>query len=632
MKNFTLIIVSCILAATMQAQILRVPAQYMTIQEGINAANPGDTVLVADGTYLEQINFLGKKPLMVASHFIIDGNTNHIDSTIITKTQFPIEDSASIVYFVTGEDTTSVLCGFTITGGKGTFTAGISDDLKGGGIWIYNSGARIRNNIIRNNTVNDTLRENSNGTYGAGISTVDSSGSSWVIIENNEICGNTSISNHYISTGGGIYSLNNTRIYDNIISNNECLGLGDSTDTFGGGIACFTPHNPYLTAIVISNQITDNTVVPLEYYGYGGGFGSEYTLLKFEKNTVSGNKQTNSISGQSYGGGFYCYSIQPGSTISNNYFSYNVIANGWGGAILIGGIMNWQVVENNYFFHNSARLGGAFYSYYCNMILQNNVFYKNHCTLTGGAAFFNGEDPSNMHSACIINNSFSKNSASAGGAIFTNLVNPIILNSVFWQDSASIGAEIKGNNPLTEIAYCNIDTNLVINPMELIIGDGIINEDPLFTDTLLHPSMISPGIDEGIDHYTCHYNTWNAPMYDIENTPRPWYQAFDMGAYEYYSVGVRESSGVSRQSSVVCYPNPTGGIVNCQLFIVDFQRVTLKVFDIHGREVAVVLDECLAAGTHQGQWDASGLPSGIYFYRLTVSGQRSAVSGKILKF
>ncbi|MBK6966234.1 MAG: hypothetical protein IPH20_20500 [Bacteroidales bacterium] len=40
-------------------------------------------MLVDPGTYYENINFLGKKPLMVASRFIVDGDTNHISNTII---------------------------------------------------------------------------------------------------------------------------------------------------------------------------------------------------------------------------------------------------------------------------------------------------------------------------------------------------------------------------------------------------------------------------------------------------------------------------------------------------------------------------------------------------------------------
>jgi 5-hydroxyisourate hydrolase-like protein (transthyretin family) len=48
------------------------------------------------------------------------------------------------------------------------------------------------------------------------------------------------------------------------------------------------------------------------------------------------------------------------------------------------------------------------------------------------------------------------------------------------------------------------------------------------------------------------------------------------------------------------------------------QTVTLKVFDLLGREVAVLVNEKLQAGTYEVSFDAGDLPSGTYFYRLTA--------------
>ncbi len=45
---------------------------------------------------------------------------------------------------------------------------------------------------------------------------------------------------------------------------------------------------------------------------------------------------------------------------------------------------------------------------------------------------------------------------------------------------------------------------------------------------------------------------------------------------------------------------------------------TLKVYDILGREVATLLNKPLPAGTHEVEFDAAGLPSGVYFYKLTA--------------
>jgi hypothetical protein len=48
--------------------------------------------------------------------------------------------------------------------------------------------------------------------------------------------------------------------------------------------------------------------------------------------------------------------------------------------------------------------------------------------------------------------------------------------------------------------------------------------------------------------------------------------------------------------------------------------------------VAVLVDGKQAAGEQRMQWEAEGMPAGIYYYRLAVSSWRSAVGGKIVKF
>ena len=103
------------------SDIIKVPVDTLTIQGGIFLAETGDTVLVSEGTYYENINFSGKA-ITVASLFILDDDTSHISKTIIDGSQPSHSDSGSVVYFISGEDTTSVLFGFTITGGTGTLT------------------------------------------------------------------------------------------------------------------------------------------------------------------------------------------------------------------------------------------------------------------------------------------------------------------------------------------------------------------------------------------------------------------------------------------------------------------------------------------------------------------------------
>jgi hypothetical protein len=132
------VVVSLLLLAVLSqlsfAATIHVPSEQSSIQAGIDVAADGDTVLVADSHYYERITFAGKA-IVVASEFIVDGDTSHILNTIIDgdTAVTPLgSDTGSVVRFVNCEDSTSRLIGFTIRNGTGT-------DGKGGGILCDNA-------------------------------------------------------------------------------------------------------------------------------------------------------------------------------------------------------------------------------------------------------------------------------------------------------------------------------------------------------------------------------------------------------------------------------------------------------------------------------------------------------------
>ncbi|MBI3189499.1 MAG: T9SS type A sorting domain-containing protein [Ignavibacteriales bacterium] len=66
------------------------------------------------------------------------------------------------------------------------------------------------------------------------------------------------------------------------------------------------------------------------------------------------------------------------------------------------------------------------------------------------------------------------------------------------------------------------------------------------------------------------------------------------------------------------YPNPFNPTTNFGFRIANFGLVTLKVYDVLGREVATLIDEKKEVGEHSVLWNAEGFPSGVYFYKLTA--------------
>ncbi|MGH2569005.1 MAG: T9SS type A sorting domain-containing protein, partial [Bacteroidota bacterium] len=66
------------------------------------------------------------------------------------------------------------------------------------------------------------------------------------------------------------------------------------------------------------------------------------------------------------------------------------------------------------------------------------------------------------------------------------------------------------------------------------------------------------------------------------------------------------------------YPNPFNPTTRFEFSVSDPGLVSLKIYDVLGREVATVLNEVLGPGTFRRVWDATGLSSGVYVYRLTA--------------
>lgn len=237
------------LAGAAHAANIYVPADHATIQAAIDAAVDGDSVVVAEGTYVERIDFSGKA--------ITVRSTNPQDPDVVGATVIDGNQLGSVVTFNQNETSTSVLSGLTITNGLpipgyngGGIAAwqGVSPTIsncvicnnsapKGGGVWCYaNAAPTINKCIIRGNAATNS---------GGGIYCEVSS----------PVVTNTIISGNDGGAGGGgvmMYDRCNPQLTSDTISGN--------TGGSGGGLYVAWDSNPVLK----------NTIVALSVAG--GGF------------------------------------------------------------------------------------------------------------------------------------------------------------------------------------------------------------------------------------------------------------------------------------------------------------------------------------------------------------------------
>jgi parallel beta-helix repeat protein len=361
-RVLTALLISLFAVPAWAQQTIHIPGDAATIQAGINSASNGDTVLVAPGTYVENIDFKGKAITVTSS----DGPAN----TTIDGGQKGV-----VVNFATNETRASVINGFTVTddapplpvqvtvtavavfvdGANPTITNNIITNNRGFGIEVYSGSAHISGNTITNSSTAGDPSQDFGCDFDDGDGIFVTAASATIvdppIIDHNTIEQNVG---HCLGGGIGLSGAPaSTIVSNNIIANNQSLG-------YGGGVYIDGPVSLY------QNLIYDNTS------GVAGG--GVYLSLGSEVNGATGPLNV----------------FVTNNTIYGNTISLNPdIQDAWvdGSQVALPGYVSQLGFFNNLIIADDSYSAVACWPIYQYLSATAPVFVNSDVTNTGGATY-----------------------------------------------------------------------------------------------------------------------------------------------------------------------------------------------------------------------------------------------------
>jgi len=465
------------------------------------------------------------------------------------------------IYFSTG---TLNLESVTVSGSKASY---------GGGIQV--AGGVIN---IDKCTIKDNIATPNNG---GGIR-VGGSANATVVVTNSTFSGNSSV-----NYGGGFSSSsgNTITITNSTFSNN-------TSDGVGGGISLSSPST--LTSLTIANNHSDNDGGTSSI---GGGLYF-YAETHIVKNCIIANNYRGS------GTSFYDDFGYNGGTTTDN--GYNVIGYSNVTAIATGGFNNASTILYNTKYNtditdwSSWTQGGSGVSGSLNLssTLADNNTINGTQTLAVTSGSFAIDAGSNAANGSVSIPSTDQRGANRNGTVDIgayeyagyDLPLPISLTSFIAEYS----------NGTVDFAWETDNAHFLIyrndEVLDLIEGAGTTSEPHTYS---YNDNSVVPGVSYTYVLADISYANEETKYSDNAVT-----------------VTIPENDIPTEFSLEANYPNPFNSTTAINYQLLADSDVELSIFDMNGKKVATLVNEAKSTGYYSVKWDASGLSSGIYFYRL----------------
>ncbi|MBN2020115.1 MAG: right-handed parallel beta-helix repeat-containing protein [Sedimentisphaerales bacterium] len=490
MRRSVCVVILLFCTHTIWAGTLYVPSPYNTIQSAIDNAINGDSVVVSPGLYLENIDFKGKSITVCSTD---PNDPNIVAATIINGSSPPDPNFGSAVLFRTGEDANSVLSGFTITGGTGSWLVVAWDfdriywNRCGGGVLCYNMSApTITKNVF---TANIAGQGGGIYVYGNPVdinNPVDPPVHVCPVITDNTFIENSAVVEHGFTPPDTNYPADDH---------------GD-----GGAIVCFQG----VDALISGNIIAGNHA---RYYGGG------IHLRQWSNGLVSENEIIDNNS--ALGAGVHItYSSRP--TIRDNLIKGNVAGSLGGGGIYVY-YLSQPLIEQNIITNNSSMNAAGIAVYYTSAgTVRDNLIFANNA---GAGIRITGSYPT------IAYNTIASNYKN--GIECTSNSYPLIAGNIIASNGTGYGIRVEPNN--TPVIKYNDIWNNAAGTTGPAIPDqtglnGNISVDPCFVNpdaNNFHIDPNSPCVNAGDPNFSP--ATGQA---DIDGEERIFNDVVDMGADE----------------------------------------------------------------------------------------------------